>query len=170
MVSGAFWFAVFIVSHALVFHWRPRPERVGALAFTFLLALTGHAATAVLVTRDAQWLGHAVHGGAPTVAAVGALEMAALAALYLPFYYTVNTSLSVQMMIRLARAPQHTLPEVDVRAILMADELLRGRLEGLAASGFMRRDDGRYVLTPKGRRLARFFQTVRGCWRLGTGG
>ena len=170
MVSGAFWFAIFIVGHALFFHWYPRAKRFGTIALTFLLALIGHGATALLPTRQAQWLGQAAHGGLPVVTVVGALEMVAFAVLYLPFYYTVNTSLSVQIMIRIAHAPDRTLPEVAVRAMLMSEELLSGRLGSLVEAGYMRREGERYILTPKGRRLGRIFRSIRAWWRLGAGG
>jgi hypothetical protein len=89
--------------------------------------------------------------------------------LYMPFYYTVSNSLSVQMLIRMQAAPDGLSVE-GLRQDFPMEELLAGRLVTLVASGYVVRTGERFVITAKARVLARSFLFMKALWRLGPGG
>ena len=168
-VIGALWFAGFVAAHVALFALRPVQNRSRAIVTLFGLALFGGLATATLVPADL------FAGVTPTshrvVAALAAgLVMACAFILYMPFYYTITTSLSVQTVIAIDEAPGHQLPLDTLTSPQVYDQIVRGRLASMVAAGNVTCQDGRYVATAKGARVARFFAGLKRLWRLGPGG
>jgi hypothetical protein len=89
--------------------------------------------------------------------------------LYMPFYYTVAASQSVQLVIEV-RAAAHGLSLAQIRRRYPVEETLGGRLETLAWAGYIVGVGGRFVLTFKGRLVSRPFRAIKKLWRLGPGG
>lgn len=168
MVSGAFWFLIFLVAHVLLFHWRTIQNRFKAIARIFLLALLGHGAT-VLVLAQMSAADQHPQGAVAVPVAVGILVMASLFVLYMPFFFTVATSLSVQTMVIVDRN-WGRVPVEDLRARFASTNLVTGRLERMVANGYLTCDQGHFRVTPKGRFVARVFGLLKHAWRLGPGG
>jgi hypothetical protein len=102
-----------------------------------------------------------------TLCAVALLPCAFI--LYMPLYYTVSKSFSARMLRDLSRDPGG-LARDALAARYPTRDIVVGRLETLAASGYLRQDGDRLVLTSKGRFTARAFALVKRGWGLGPGG
>lgn len=67
------------------------------------------------------------------------------------FYYHADRSITVRLLIELARAPQQRLSLDQLQAVCGVEVLMQDRLETMAINGFLVQRDGRYHLAPKGR-------------------
>jgi hypothetical protein len=67
------------------------------------------------------------------------------------FYYHADRSITVRLLIELARAPQQRLSLDQLQTVCGVDVLMQDRLESMALNGFLVLRDGRYHLAPKGR-------------------
>lgn len=157
LASSVAWVAGAIGAHALVFHLVRVRRRARTLAGLFGAAVLGHLGVALSAGTDG-W--RAVYG----VVLIGCAFIC-----YMPFYYTVSASQSVQMLIALERRPGGLDPD-ELRRLYPVDDVLAGRLETLVGAGYLRAVEGRLALTRKGRMIARAFASVKRVWRLGPGG
>jgi hypothetical protein len=67
------------------------------------------------------------------------------------FYYHADRSITVRLLIELARAPQQRLSLAQLQAVCGVEVLMQDRLDTMTMNGFLVRRDGRYHLAPKGR-------------------
>lgn len=163
IVSGTFWFAVFLVAHVWLFHARPVSNRFKAIIRIFAGAVIGHGLTMLFAAEafgSRGWMS----------LLSGLVVMACLFVLYMPFFFTIGTSLSVQTMIRIDRAAGCTVPVTELREAFASKRLLVGRLETMVANGYLVRDGDRYQVSLKGQVIAKVFAALKGAWRLGKGG
>jgi hypothetical protein len=109
------------------------------------------------------------HGGWIMGSVWGLLTYFGFFALYMPFYYTVVASLSVQSIILMRQQPNGTAI-TNLREVFASRRLIEQRLATMAINGFVARNNGCYTLTAKGRILARTFSLIKKEWRLGDGG
>jgi hypothetical protein len=86
--------------------------------------------------------------------------------LYMPFYYVLATSFSVRMLLEIRRARPPLSPG-GLRALYPGAVVLGDRLATLSASGYALKVGEFYVLTSKGRLVARVFGAVKSLWRPG---
>lgn len=101
--------------------------------------------------------------------ACGLVALGGAFVLYMPLYYTVAASLSVQMLVRMEATPDG-LAVAELRDPAALRRLLAGRVETLVASGYLRRAPGGVTPTAKGRLLAAAFLALERLWRLEPGG
>lgn len=166
---GAVWFALFVAVHVGTFASRPVQNRSAVILMLFGGAFLGALVSAALVPADL------IPGVVPTshrlmaLLAAG-LVMACCFVMYMPFYYTIVTSLSVQTVISIDEAPGHRVPLDALASSKVYDRIVRGRLESMVQAGNLVRDGGRYRATPKGQRTAGIFAGLKDLWRLGPGG
>jgi hypothetical protein len=99
----------------------------------------------------------------------GSLVMASLFVLYMPFYYTVATSLSVQSLIMIDRAGG-VMPLRRLTDTFVSDAILHVRLDSMARNGYVIRQGDTYCVTSKGMHIAKLFSTIKRIWALGPGG
>ena len=156
-VSSAAWLAAAVVGHGLLFRCVRVERRARAIVSLFAAAAIGHTLTARLLGVDG-WR-----------TAYGLVALFCAFILYMPMYYTIAASLSVGLLIDLARAPRGCAIE-EVRARFDAERVLDGRLATLVRSGYAVRVGDRYRATVKGRLMAEAFNIVKQLWRLGPGG
>jgi len=169
LLSGSVWFVAFLVAHLLVFHRGGVGRR-----FSLILRLLGTAIVGHVVTT---WLTVAV-GGAPDpgggvswlMLASGTLTVLSAWILYMPFYYVVDTSVSVRILIALRHAPGQTLPLSTLEAMFASVGILQGRLETMVTYGHVSRGGDRFSIARKGRVIARCYRFIKTAWRLGPGG
>lgn len=166
-ISGAFWFAVFVVGHVWLFHARPVSNRFKAIARIFAAALAGHG---LAIAVSATWAWPALGGRPWTSLFTGSIVMACLFVTYMPFFFTIGTSLSVQTMILIDRSATGSLPVSELREVFASRQLVRGRLETMVANGYLVHEGDRYRASPKGRMVAGVFGLLKNAWRLGAGG
>jgi hypothetical protein len=170
VVASALWFSVFVAVHLLVMALRPVAGRFRLIARTFLLCCVGSVATILVVMLAVQARGPLFQGGIVGSCVVAALTMACLFVLYMPFFYTVAASLSVQSIILLSELPQTQRTAATLRDRFVSEEILAKRMEGMVFSGYLIREGNRYRLTAKGRKIAAMFQWLKDLWKLGAGG
>jgi hypothetical protein len=157
LTAGAVWTAAAVAGHLAIFHMVQVEHRARTLTLLFAGAAVATLWTCLLLDVD-RWR---------TLLGMSAVACAYL--LYMPFYYTIAASQSVQLVIDIHAAP-HGLSVEEIRARYPVDEILAGRLETLLWAGYVTAMDGRFTLTGKGRLTSRPFRAVKALWRLGPGG
>ena len=169
LLSGSAWFTLFLLGHVLAFHFLRIRDRFKLIARTFATCVLGHLASVGVLHACADWLGDAYRGPAVSFCA-GLMAMLCLFVLYMPFYFTIATSLSVQSLILIERSPGRAMP-VEVLAEQFASRpLLEQRLETMARNGYLVQHGDGFRPTAKGRLAGRCFQALKRLWRLGAGG
>jgi len=155
--ASAGWAAFAAAGHFVVFHLFQVKHRARTVVCLWCLALIGYVWTGLVLEVD-RW--RMAYGGVVLFCAF---------ILYMPFYYTVSNSLSVQMLIRMEAAPDDLSVE-ELRQGFGMEELLAGRLAILVASGYLVQKGTRFAMTVKARMVAQSFRFMKSLWRLGPGG
>jgi len=165
IVSGAIWFSVFLAVHIIWFHMIYVERRARFIMVTYACCLTGNVGTVF-----------AADTGAMSVAQMalrifyGSLVMGCLFVLYMPFFYTIATSLSVQTLVCLEESPKRALNLGALQQRFASPAIVAGRLDVMVTSGYLTVRAGTYSVTSKGRAIAKFFGYLKEIWRLGPGG
>ncbi len=159
IILGIVWFVVFLVGHASLFHLREVRRRSLNIVVSFSGALIACVVSSVAAVTN---------GSFPMAGFGGVVIMLSLFVLYMPFYYTIATSLSVQTLIEIQR--EHQMPLDQLKAAFVSKCLLQRRLEAMVLSGLLQRHGSSFRLTRKGRLVARLSRCVKLLWRLGPGG
>lgn len=157
LLAAAAWTAAATAAHFAVFHLVRLRHRARTLTLLFACAAFATLWTCLLLDVD----------GWRTL--YGVAVVACSFVLYMPFYYTIAASQSVQLVIDVHAAPQG-LSREQIRQRYPVDKTLSGRLETLVWAGYVTEADGRFRLTAKGRLVSRPFRLVKELWRLGPGG
>ncbi len=164
---GMLVFAVFLAVHWALFCLRPMSNRS-----RFLIRLT-LACVLLLFVRFTKLhiYGHSYGMDFQAPRFIVALaSFASLWVLYMPFYYSIQTSLSLGMLIRLTSAESEGISFVELRPDAHAEKIVEQRLAAMVGAGYLRHEDGRYALTNKGKFIARTFGRIKRFWNLGAGG
>jgi hypothetical protein len=169
LLLGLFWFTLFFAAHLAVIR-RARSEAKARInQRLFLAGLVGIAISLWPVAA-------VLHGSPPalsgliTAMACGILGYLGLFVLYMPFYYTIVTSLSVRTIVMLQRRPDHRMPIAELREEFVSRRLVGQRLATMDANGFLVQRGDAYALSLKGRATAKIFSWVKRLWKLGVGG
>lgn len=157
LTAGAAWAAAAVAGHFAIFHVVQVEHRARTLTLLFAGAAFATCGTCLLLDVD-LWR---------TLYGMSVVACAFL--LYMPFYYTVAASQSVQLVIDI-HAAAAGLSVGEIRGRYPVDEILAGRLETLLRAGYVTEAHGRFALTGKGRLISRPFRAVKALWRLGPGG
>jgi hypothetical protein len=157
LTTGAAWTAAAVAGHFVIFHMVQVEHRARTLTLLFACAAFATCGTCLLLDVD-RWR---------TLYGMSVVACAFL--LYMPFYYTVAASQSVQLVIDIHAAPDGLSVE-EIRGRYPVDEILAGRFETLLWAGYVTEAHGRFALTGKGRLISRPFRAVKALWRLGPGG
>jgi len=165
IVSGAVWFLVFLVVHVLWFHMIYVERRARLIMVTYACCLTGNLGTVLA----ADTVGMSVDQTALRIF-YSSLVMGCLFVLYMPFFYTIATSLSVQTLVCLEESPKRALNLGGLQQRFASPAIVAGRLDVMVTSGYLTERAGKYSVTSKGRAVAKFFGYLKEIWRLGPGG
>ena len=158
LASALIWFTIFLIGHLIYFNVNPAAMRAKFMMNLLLIALLGHLASAMLLLQSDMVMS----------LLWGWLTILCLFVLYMPFYYVIATSLSVQSMILVQTKGQYPLRQLQ--EAFVSRTLVGDRLSTMVANGYLVEVNGHYCLTPKGRRVARIFLFFKGLWKLGAGG
>jgi hypothetical protein len=170
LICGAFWFAAFLVGQLVVIHRCSALARPGTTNLVLAGCFVG-LAVSVFLTCHLLADHLLTHGGTVMGLLWGVLTLICLFILYMPFYYTIASSLSVRTLVLLASQPDGRLPTVRVCERFISRALVGQRLEIMRTNGFLAETArGAFTLTPKGRRLAGIFAKVKRFWRMEAGG
>jgi hypothetical protein len=156
------WFTVFLLLEAVTTRLR------GGGAFWLVRNVAG-CGTLLLMTLLLTNPARAGVLGTVLAVAFGGLVYVCLFVLYVPFLYTVRTSLSVQSMVLLLRYDGR-FPQIRLFARFAGKDIAKERLAILAGSGYLVEQQGRFQLTSRGKRIATSFAAVKVWWKLGDGG
>jgi hypothetical protein len=165
IISGLIWFFLFLCVHVLWFHFVKVERSARLIMIVFACCFAGNFGT-ILVSDPAAL---PIDQVALRVL-YGSLLMGCLFVLYMPFYFTISTSLSVQTLICLREARDRALSTDALRQRFASNEIVAGRLSLMVANGYLAEHRGKYRVTSKGRRIARFFARLKAIWMLGPGG
>jgi hypothetical protein len=170
LICGLFWFCAFLAGQLTVQRLCAALARPRATNQVLLGCLAGLAISVFLVCHLLP-SAPLTRGGALIGLLWGVLTLACLFVLYMPFYYTVASSLSVRTLVMLASQHSGSMPIVDVRERFVSRALIGYRLEVMCANGFLKQTDREnFALTIKGKRLARTFGGLKRFWRMDAGG
>lgn len=89
---------------------------------------------------------------------------------YCQFYFIVDRSISVRIMIELENSPEKKLSFDEIKRIYDFNEILSRRLGHMIGSKYIVEDSGYYINTPKGRFEAKVFKFLKDFLNLGKGG
>jgi hypothetical protein len=168
-MSGSCWFATFLLIHVLMFHFGRFRDRFKLIARIFAAAVLGHLGCVLVMQFLTGFLGAAFRGWGISFCA-GLMAMLCLFVLYMPFYFTVATSLSVQSMILIARSPRGAMPVAEMTERFASRQVLAQRLETMVRNGYLLPEGEGFRATAKGKLVGRFFSGIKALWRLGAGG
>lgn len=166
IASGLIWFGVFLLIHFAVFHARHIENCFSVIMRILVACIAGHLAT-VGLTHAADLTEPLVRGAALLY---GLLTMAALYILYMPFFYNVVNSLSIQTLVLLSRTEQGRLPLAVLHERFGSRAIVTNRLQTMVINGYLSVDNGAYRLTEKGESMVRIFGGLKEFWRMGAGG
>ena len=165
ILSGAGWFTVFLVVHIVWFHLVHVKDCFKWIVKTLPVSVLAHIGTIVIL----NW--GALSGEIIALRSVyGLLVMACLFILYMPFYYTIVASLSIQTLICLEEAPRNSLRIAELLQRFASRDIVAGRLEIMASNGYLEPASSGYCVTPKARVMSSFFGLLKAIWKLGPGG
>lgn len=171
VTSGVIWFMFFMIAHVAAFRVMPNQDRSKTILRILVLAFLGHCVSILSIRflRD-DWLILASSSATLSIVA-GCLVIACLFVLYMPFYYTVDTSLSVETLAMLSLKGAGRLPITEVKVRFTSDKFLLDRLETMCRNGYLlRTEDGTYMLLARGRKIASLMLKVKELLKLGAGG
>ena len=166
---GVAWFGAIIIAHLTVLWTTESSVRPRISQIVFLVGVIGILLTLILLSVG---LGKASVSNTALVfwALAAILTYGALLALYLPLYYSIVASLSLQSLILLSKEPRGSLPIAELRQYFASLPLVEKRLATMATNGFLIKQGDAYVLSAKGRSTAIIFSWIKTFWRLGPGG
>ena len=100
----------------------------------------------------------------------GILVYGGILTLYLPFYYSIVASLSLQTIILLNEQARRHIANHEITTAIFSRQFVAQRLATMTRNGFLVERKNGYCLTAKGRRVATTFLFFKRLWRLGAGG
>lgn len=181
-VLGFSVFVLFLAVHVIVFRSVSLKERFRAMTWIFYALIPLYALLYLLFPADYALVAasgpEAMFMGAETAYTV-TLAMYFLAGLmlyvflflgYCQFYFIVDRSISVRVMMELESSPDGKLGFDEIMKVYSFRGILERRLEHMLDGGYIVFEGGRYRNTVKGRAEARLFAFLKGLLRLGPGG
>jgi hypothetical protein len=165
ILSGAGWFAVFLAAHIAWFHAVHVVDAFKWIMKTLAVCVVAHAVTVTLLNFGSQ-------SAVVTLLRIfyGFLAMGCLFILYMPFYYTIVASLSIQTLICLEESPRKSLTILELRERFASRDIVAGRLKIMARNGYLDATPSGYCVTPKARAMSGIFGFLKELWKLGPGG
>jgi len=160
---GLLWFLLFLASHIALFHGLVLQHHFRAISILLMVATVGTCVSVWLIADVTAW-----NVSTTMSAMVAIVVLLSLFILYMPFYYSISASLSIQTMIAIHRDGDADIRELENRCA--SESVVSKRLQIMAANGYLIPDGMEYRLTRKGILVARFFRQLKALWQLGPGG
>lgn len=174
VVLSVIWFFLFVLSHTVAFHIFNQYSRAKIISYTFKLAVIGLLSSILFCSKTTGFVnGSGLNDHIVLFGYVNGLAIfVSLFILYMPFYYTISASLSVQSMIMISDNTLAKKPtELSwLREQFTSKKLIHDRLDLMIINGYIHASHERYYLSPKGRFIAEIFSKFKKIWRLGPGG
>ncbi len=178
-VIGFFCFILFLVLHILIFHnWKIK-KRFAALVSIFCSILPVYALLYFLIPMDAIVIMPADPTLTPGVVIgiskifnflTGVLIYLLLFFGYCQFYFIIDRSISVRVMIELIKSKDKKLTLEQIKKIYSPDYIFIRRLQHMIDTKYIIEDSGFYKNLLKGRIIAKLFQFLKSYLNLDSGG
>lgn len=143
--------AAWALVQGLVFQLRAPQKAFASMVAWFAPAVPAFVLLYLLTPVDLGFLPERFTGATPALGLLNGLALLIL--LFLTgvlFYYHADRSITVRLLIELARAPQQRLSLAQLQEVCGVEVLMEDRLDSMAMNGFLVRHNGRYHLAPKG--------------------
>jgi len=173
-------FVLFLALHVVIFRAFVPKERFCAIKNIFFAVTPVYLFVYLYMPSSyivVDTLGHAAPGGLAMrvtgllVFLSGLMLYVFLFLGYCQFYFIVDRSISVRIMIEMERAASRRLNYAGILSVYSFDAILMRRLEHMLEGGYITRDErGYYGNTPKGRKEAALFSFFKRLLKLGPGG
>lgn len=179
IVIGFLCFIVFLLLHAIIFHTRKIKLRFIALLKIFGALLPVYVVLYLLIPVEAMIImpaDPAVTAGAVIGLSklfnffLGLLFYLLLFFGYCQFYFIIDRSISVRVMIEMEKAKDKKLTFEEIKQIYSLDYILSRRLKHMIDSKYIIEQDGAYKNLKKGRNTARLFNFLKNFLQIGEGG
>jgi hypothetical protein len=143
---------VWALVQGIVFQLRAPEKAFASMVAWFVPMPVAYVALHLLTPPDLGVLPERFAGGAAALSLPNGLALLIL--LFLTgvlFYYHADRSITVRLLIEMARAPQQRMTIDQMQAVCGVEVLMHDRLHTMAMNGFLEERDGVFHLTPKGR-------------------
>ena len=143
---------VWALVQGIVFQLRAPEKAFASMVVWFAPIPVAYVALHLLTPPDLGFLSERFAGGAAALSLLNGLALLVL--LFLTgvlFYYHADRSITVRLLIEMARAPQQRMTMDQMQAVCGVEVLMHDRLHTMAMNGFLEERDGVFHLAPKGR-------------------
>jgi len=170
IISSITWFILFFIIHLIAFRVKPKQQRSKTILIAYAGAILGHIATVAAVTLILPTWMDALGSNAALSSISGLMTLACLFVLYMPFYYTLNTSLSVETLVLiLSNGGRMQVERVIER--FSSQKFILDRLETMRRNAYLKPDgQGGYTLSSKGAWVGLKLSLIKRWLNLGSGG
>ena len=166
ILVALFCFILFLLIHALIFHnWRIK-KHFEAIMIIFYSLIPVYALIYFLTPYFFAHSTPAVIVGFVN----GFIIYLFLFFGYCQFYFIIDRSISVRVMIEMENSPQKKLTAEEIKEVYSLDGLLTRRLGHMVGTNYIVENSGYYTNTRKGRFEARLFKFLKDFLQLGPGG
>jgi hypothetical protein len=142
---------IWLIVQAAVFHLVAPRKAFASMLASFAPTLPLYLLLYVMTPADLGFLPSAYVGADWRLGLVNGLVLQVLLFLTAGLFYShADRSITVRLLIELARAPQQRLTLAQMQAVCGVEVLMADRLEIMLANRFLIAQGDRFVLTPKG--------------------
>lgn len=164
-------FIVFLLLHFGIFHTRSIKKRFRMLVIIFYSLFPLYLMLYLVIPEDAFLPVNELSEFSKMVALFnGMLIYMFLWFGYCQFYFVVDRSISVRVMIELENAPEKQLTPEQIREVYDLDDMLSRRLQHMVGQKYITLGSGYYKNTKKGRYESLLFKFLKEYLQLGIGG
>jgi Zn-dependent protease with chaperone function len=164
--TGLVCFLLFLLVHVIIFRYRRPEERFKTLSVIFFSLSPFYVIAYFLLP---PWQGIYSLEGA-LVFLSGLFLYIFLFLGYCQFYFIVDRSISVRVMIEIEKSATKSHDFDEIKKVYSFDRVLSRRLEHMVHSGYLSREADHYMNTRKGRFVAYLFRFLKDFLRIGPGG
>jgi len=166
ILIALFCFILFLLIHVVIFHNRPIKKRFHTMVMIFYslfpIYILIYFLTPGFLTQSISSI---------IVGFLNGIVIYVLLFLgYFGFYFIIDRSISVRIMIELENSPEKQLTFEQIKEVYSMDDMLSRRLKHMVGSNYIIENSGYYKNTRKGRYEARLFRFLKEYLKLGRGG
>lgn len=179
---GIFCFILFLILHVIIFRRFELNERFKTLVYIFFSLFPVYTSLYIWIPYDlvslvpsepvkphlSLWWIYTLSSASNFLG--GLMLYVFLFLGYCQFYFIVDRSISVRVMIELENAPQKRLSYDEIKKVYDFDEILFRRLQHMLDSKYIEKNSGYYMNTKKGRLEAEVLKFLKEFLNLGKGG
>lgn len=178
-VIGLICFIVFLIVHVIIFHTREIKYRFLVILKIFLSILPLYILLYILIpTKALSIMPHDLHLLSRPVIILGQIFNFCMGLLiylllffgYCQFYFIIDRSISIKIMIELEKMKGKSATFEQIKKIYNPDYIFSRRLKHMIDSKYLIEEEGSYKNTQMGKTLARLSKFLKEYLQLGEGG